>query len=312
MLSYVLKRLGVAAATLLIVYTTIFVVARVIPGDPAIVILGEQATPQTLASLRTTLGLDAPLLSQYLDFLRHLSRADLGRSLISDRPVLDEIRAALPYTIELTLAGMALGVLGGIPLGVAAAARFNSAFDMGARVVSLLGISFPAFISGILLLLAFAIQLPWFPIITIQHDDLAGRLHNLLLPAVNLAIIMAAYVMRATRASMLATLSEDYIRTARAKGLSRHRVLWGHGVRNAMIPVITVIGLYLGTMMGNSVLTEIVFTRPGLGRLILGAIVQRDYTMLNGLMVAFATIVIAANFVTDLCYGAFDPRIRYG
>lgn len=312
MLGYVLKRLLTGAATLLIVFSTIFVVARVIPGDPAQVILGEQATPQALAALRVTLDLDAPLGVQYVRFLAGIFTGDLGVSLISGKPVLQEIARALPSTIELTVVGMFLGVLAGIPLGVLAASRFGSWYDGAVRVLTLAGISFPAFISGILLLLVFAISLGWFPVITIQDSaDPLGRLRNLALPALNIGLIMTAYVTRATRAALLTVMSEDYMRTARAKGLRRGQAIWRHGLRNAMIPIVTIVGLYLGTMMGNSVLTEIVFTRPGLGRLILGAIDQRDYTMLNGLMVVFASLVIAANILTDLVYGAFDPRVKY-
>jgi ABC-type dipeptide/oligopeptide/nickel transport system permease component len=183
---------------------------------------------------------------------------------------------------------------------------------MAARLFSLAGLSFPAFVTAILLLLVFAIQLPWFPVISAPRvDDPIDRLRNLVLPAFNLGLIMTAYVTRVARSSMLNVLGEDYIRTARAKGIGGSAVLWRHALRNAMIPVATVVGLYLGTMLGNSVLTEIVFNRPGLGKLLLGALGQRDYTMLQGLMVFFAGVIVLANAATDIAYGIIDPRVRY-
>jgi len=198
-----------------------------------------------------------------------------------------------------------------VPLGVWSALRRNTWVDYVARIGSLLGLSFPAFVSAILLLLAFAIQLRWFPVISAGRlDDPLDRLRNLVLPSVNLGIIMAAYVTRVTRSSMLEVLGEDYIRTARAKGVPRRAIIWRHALRNALIPVVTVVGLYLGILIGNSVLTEIVFNRPGLGKLIVGALNQRDYTMLQGLMVIYTLLVVAINLVTDIAYGIADPRIK--
>lgn len=311
MTRYLIVRILLAVPTLLAMLTAIFVLVRLVPGDAAMAILGDQATEASLQALRHQLGLDQPVHLQYLGFLADMLTGDLGQSLTSGRAVLDEVAVVLPYTIELTAAALVLGVLFGVPLGVLAAVRRNAAFDYAGRVFSLLGLSFPAFVSGILLLLVFSIQLGWFPVIGAGAGGPLGRLHGLALPAVNLGLIMTAYIMRVTRSSMLGVLGEDYIRTARAKGVRGVRVVLRHGLRNALIPIITVVGLYFGTLIGNSVLTEIVFNRPGLGKLILGALYARDYTLLQGLMVVFAVCVIAVNTLTDIAYGLVDPRVKY-
>ena len=218
-------------------------------------------------------------------------RARRSRPLAGDQPADHRRRAAvLPYTIELTLASLLIGIVIGVPLGVVAAQQRNGFVDWLARIVSLAGLSFPAFVSGILLLLAFAVELRWFPVISTApaRDPLRARCAALALPAINLGLIMAAYVTRVTRSGMLEALSEDYVRTARAKGVPARIVVWRHALRNALIPIVTVVGLYLGMLIGNSVLTEIVFNRPGLGKLIVGALNQRDYSMLQGLMVVYA------------------------
>jgi ABC-type dipeptide/oligopeptide/nickel transport system permease component len=312
MFGYFLRRLVLAIPTLILAMTVVFILARVVPGDPALVILGDQATAEALASLRERLGLDRPLLTQYFEFLGGILRGDLGRSLVTGKSVWSEVLAVIPYTIELTVAAIILGVVFGVPLGVYAAVHRNKLPDMLTRLFSLAGLSFPAFVSAILLLLVFAIQLHWFPVISAPRvDDPVDRLRHLALPAVNIGLIMTAYVTRVTRSSMLNVLGEDYVRTARAKGIGATAVLWRHALRNAMIPVATVVGLYLGTMIGNSVLTEIVFNRPGLGKLILGALNLRDYTLLQGLMVFFAGFIVLANAATDIAYGLIDPRVRY-
>jgi ABC-type dipeptide/oligopeptide/nickel transport system permease component len=312
MLAFLLRRLALAIPTLFLAMTMVFVLARIVPGDPALVILGDQASAEALASLRERLGLDRPLLAQYGTFLLGIVQGDLGTSLVTGKSVWAEIWAVLPYTIELTVAAIVIGIVFGVPLGVYAAVNRNKLPDMVTRVVSLAGLSFPAFVSAILLLLAFAIYLKWFPVISAPKvDDPLDRLRHLALPALNIGLIMTAYVTRVTRSSMLNVLSEDYVRTARAKGIGSFAVLWRHALRNAMIPVATVVGLYLGTMIGNSVLTEIVFNRPGLGKLILGALNLRDYTTLQGVMVFFAGFIVLANAATDIAYGLIDPRVRY-
>ncbi|HTZ37949.1 MAG TPA: ABC transporter permease [Stellaceae bacterium] len=311
MLTYVAKRLLVAVPTLLAVLTVVFFFVRIAPGDPAFIILGDQASPQALAAVRHQLGLDQPLLVQYATFLGQVLRGDLGTSLVTNHTVWSEVAAVIPYTIDLTVTALVIGVVLGLPLGVAAARARNSWIDYGARLLSLLGLSFPAFVSAILLLLAFAIELHWFPVISSGRlDNPAERLRSLALPALNLGLIMVAYVMRVARSSMLGVLGEDYIRTARAKGVPARVVIWRHALRNALIPVVTVVGLYLGVLIGNSVLTEIVFNRPGLGKLIVNSLNQRDYTMLEGMMVIYAFFIVVANLLTDLAYGLIDPRVK--
>jgi ABC-type dipeptide/oligopeptide/nickel transport system permease component len=237
-------------------------------------------------------------------------KGDLGTSLVTHRSVWGEVANVLPYTIELTLSALVIGVVIGLPLGVAAARHRNKPLDYAARLFSLAGLSFPAFVSAIMLLLAFAIELHWFPVISEgRPGDPWSRVNALVLPAVNLGLIMVAYVMRVTRSSMLGVLGEDYIRTARSKGVPARVVIWRHALGNAMIPVVTVVGLYLGVLIGNSVLTEIVFNRPGLGKLIVNSLNQRDYTMLEGLMVIYAFFIVIANLLTDLTYGLVDPRV---
>jgi ABC-type dipeptide/oligopeptide/nickel transport system permease component len=311
MFGYILKRLLLAIPTLFAVLTIVFVLARVLPGDPAQTILGDQASAEALANMRHRLGVDKPIGAQYVDFLLNAVRGEWGNSLVTGKPVLEEVRNVLPYTIDLTVTSIVLGTLIGVPLGVWSALRRNTWVDYVARIGSLLGLSFPAFVSAILLLLAFAIQLHWFPVISAGRlDDPVERLRNLVLPAVNLGIIMAAYVTRVTRSSMLEVLGEDYIRTARAKGVPTRAVIWRHAFRNGLIPVVTVVGLYLGILIGNSVLTEIVFNRPGLGKLIVSALNQRDYTVLQGMMVVYAFAIVLVNLLTDLTYGFIDPRVK--
>jgi ABC-type dipeptide/oligopeptide/nickel transport system permease component len=311
MIGFVARRLLAALPTLLAVLTLVFLIVRVIPGDPALVILGDQATPEAAAALRGRLGLDRPLLTQYLDFIYSALTGDFGRSLVTSRPILEEVTAVLPHTLDLTIASMVIGVVVGIPAGIAAALHRNGFIDVAARLLSLIGLSFPVFVSGIFLLLAFALHWRLFPVIgNADLSDPLDRLHKMVLPAATLGLVMAAYVTRVTRSAMLQSLGEDYIRTARAKGVPWRRVVWVHGLRNASIPVVTLVGLYVGILIGNSVLTEIVFNRPGLGKIIVGALNQRDYTMLQGLMVIYCFLIVVVNLVTDLLYGVLDPRVK--
>jgi ABC-type dipeptide/oligopeptide/nickel transport system permease component len=310
-LTYIAKRLLIAVPTLLAVLTVVFFFVRIAPGDPAMIILGDQASQQALAAMRHQLGLDQPIAAQYVEFLGQVLQGDLGASLVTRQRVWSEVAGVLPYTIDLTLTALAIGVVLGLPLGIVAARHRNGAIDYLARFFSLTGLSFPAFVSAILLLLVFAIQLRWFPVISESRSgDPLDQLRALTLPAVNLGLIMVAYVMRVARSSMLGVLGEDYIRTARAKGVPARVVIWRHALRNALIPVVTVVGLYLGVLIGNSVLTEIVFNRPGLGKLIINALNQRDYTLLEGMMVIYAFFIVIANLLTDLTYGLIDPRVK--
>jgi glutathione transport system permease protein len=310
MTAYIVRRSGLALITLLAVLTLVFVLVRIVPGDPAQVILGDQASREAILAMRVRLGLDRPLLVQYLEFLGGALRGDWGVSMVSGRPVIEEVMAVLPWTLELTLLSLLIGTGVGVPLGVLAAVHRNRLPDYGARIASLLGLSFPPFVSAILLLLLFAILFPLFPVISATRGSLTAWLQAITLPAINLGLITAAYITRVTRSAMLEVFSEDYVRTARAKGVPWRAVVWRHALRNALIPVITVVGLYLSILIGNSVLTEIVFNRPGLGKLIVGALNQRDYTMLQGMMVIYTFMVVLVNLSTDLAYAAVDPRVK--
>jgi ABC-type dipeptide/oligopeptide/nickel transport system permease component len=308
---YLVKRLLASAPTLIAVLTVVFVIVRIIPGDPALTVLGDQATPAALAALRTKLGIDKPLHLQYVDFMLSALQGDLGRSLVSGRPVIQEVTAVLPHTLDLTISSLLLGSAIGIPLGIWAALRRNRLADYVIRIVSLIGLSFPVFVSGIFLLLVFALQYRIFPVIgTADLANLGDRAWKLVLPTLTLGLVMVAYITRVTRSAMLQVLSEDYVRTARAKGVPARLVVTRHALRNALIPVVTVVGLYLGINIGNSVLTEIVFNRPGLGKVIVTALNQRDYSMLQGLMVIYCFLIVVTNLLTDLTYGLIDPRVK--
>lgn len=312
MLLFLARRLGFAVLTLFSVLTLVFLIVRILPGDPVQVILGDQASPESAAALRHKLGLDQPIVVQYGLFLLQAVRGNLGTSMISGRPVTAEILSVLPYTLELTFGALILGAILGIPAGVWAAVRRNRLPDYVLRFLSLLGLSLPAFVAAIVLLMVFAIQLRWFPVISAGGaETFADRLRQMALPTLSLALIMMAYITRVTRSAMLEVLSQDFVRTARAKGVPPSAVIWHHALGNCLIPITTVIGLYLGILIGNSVLTEIVFSRPGLGKLILTALSQRDYTLLQGMIVVYTSLVVLVNLLTDLTYGILDPRVQY-
>jgi ABC-type dipeptide/oligopeptide/nickel transport system permease component len=310
MFSFLIRRTALALVTGFTVLTLVFVIVRILPGDPAQVILGDMASQESLEALRSRLGLDRSLPAQYLDFMGGALTGDWGVSMVTGRSVVNEIMIVLPWTIELTVVSLVLGVVTGVPLGVWAAINRNRVVDYVVRIASLLGLSFPAFVSAVILLLVFAIQLRWFPVISAGSGSISAWFQSITLPALSLGLIMAAYITRVTRSAMLEVLSEDYVRTARAKGVPWRTVVRRHALRNALIPIITVVGLFLGIQIGNSVLTEIVFNRPGLGRLIVGALNQRDYTMLQGMMVIYTLIVVFVNMLTDIAFGLVDPRIK--
>jgi glutathione transport system permease protein len=312
MTAFVIRRVALALITLFAVLTLVFVIVRVLPGDPAQLILGDQASREAIEALHAKLGLDRPIPLQYASFLADALRGDWGVSMVTGQPVLAEVLDVLPWTIDLTLVSLALGILIGVPLGVWAAVRRNRFADYVVRIGSLAGLSFPAFVSAIILLFLFAIELRWFPVISARKGSLQAWTQSITLPAISLGLNSAAYITRVTRSAMLEVLSEDYVRTARAKGAPERLVVWRHALRNALIPIITVAGLYMSTLIGNSVLTEIVFSRPGLGKLIVGALSQRDYTMLEGMMVIYTLAVVVVNLLSDLAYGFVDPRVKLG
>lgn len=312
MASFLTKRLGFALITLFSVLTLVFLIVRILPGDPVLVILGDQASPESAAALRGRLGLDQPIYLQYFHFLLQAVRGDLGTSMVSGRPVMEEVLTVLPYTLELTVAALLLGAILGVPAGVWAAVRRGALPDFILRLLSLVGLSLPGFVAAIVLLIMFAIRLHWFPVISsARGGSIAERFREMALPTLSLALIMMAYITRVTRSAMLEVLNQDFVRTARAKGAGPFAVVWRHALGNCLIPITTVVGLYLGILIGNSVLTEIVFSRPGLGKLILTALTQRDYTLLQGLIVIYTLLVVVVNVLVDLSYGFLDPRVQY-
>jgi ABC-type dipeptide/oligopeptide/nickel transport system permease component len=309
---YVLRRILQSVPILFVVLTLVFVVVRILPGDPAVAALGDYASKEAVQALREKMGLNAPLWLQYLRFLGGLFRGDLGTSIITGYPVASQVFGVLPHTVELTFSGIVFGYVFGIPLGILAAVRRNTFIDYFNRIFSLLGLSVPAFYLGILLILVFCIQFPLFPVVGAgSFSDPVSNLRHLFLPALTLGLLMTAYITRMTRSSILETVREDYVRTAYAKGVLDRVVLYKHVLRNALIPIVALGGLYAVVLIGSSVMVEIVFSRPGLGKLMVGAIKQRDYTTLQSVMVIYAIIVVLLNLATDLVYGFIDPRIKY-
>ncbi len=312
MFRHIVRRLLLAIPTLLAVFTVIFLIVRVAPGDPATAALGDYASKDAVDALRAQMGLNEPLWRQYLTFLGDLARGDLGRSLITRKPVWGQISFVLPYTLELTIGAILIGLVLGIPVGVLTAVRRNRPTDYIGRVLSLVGLSLPAFYLGILLTFFFAVRLDLFPAIgsaTFSHP--LSNLHHLVLPALTLGLIETAYIARMTRSVMIGVLSDDYVRTARAKGLQERVVLIQHTLRAALIPIVSLVGIFAISLIGSSVLVEEVFARPGLGKLMVGATKQKDYTTLQSIMVIYALIIVVINPITDLIYTAVDPRVRY-
>jgi ABC-type dipeptide/oligopeptide/nickel transport system permease component len=276
---------------------------EMIPGDPVTLMLGEYATQESVAAVRETLGLDKPLLVRYVRYLAQLAHGDLGRSIREGRLVSQELADVWPATLELTLSALLISVIGGVLAGIVSAVWPNSLFDGVVRLLSLFGLSMPVFWTGLSLIILFSLWLPWLPV------GGSGSLRHLILPAVTLSLPSLAMVSRMTRSSVLEVLREDYIRTARSKGVSETLVVLKHGLRNACIPIVTLLGLQVGQLLGGAVLTETVFAWPGMGRLIVRAIFARDYILLQGAMLVFALAFVVINLIVDLSYAAFDPRI---
>jgi peptide/nickel transport system permease protein len=310
--AYIIKRLFSALLVMWAVASLVFLAMRIIPADPAEVVLGDQASAEALQAFRHNAGLDQPLAVQYARFFGGLLQGDLGRSLVTNQPIAEQILAMLPYTVSLAFASLLIGAALGIPLGMWTAVRKNTVIDYLGRIFALAGFSFPAFYLGIVLLLVFSVELGWFPIIhSIRGGGLAENLYKLVLPAASLGLIQAAYITRLTRSTILEALSQDYVRTAYAKGLSSAKVHYKHVLKNVMIPVVTAMGLYTGTILGGAILTETVFNRPGLGKLLVGAISQRDYNLIQSGLMVFAFIILLINLIVDLSYALFDPRVKY-
>jgi peptide/nickel transport system permease protein len=303
MLTFVLRRLVLAVPVLLGVIFAVMLTIELVPGDPVALMLGEHASRDAVATLREFLGLDKPLLVRYVQYVGRLASGDLGRSIAQNRPVVDELVEAWPATVQLTLAALLLAGVVGIAAGIVSAVWPNSLFDAVARLASLFGLSMPVFWTGLVLIVVFAFWLPWFPV------GGTGSAAHLVLPAVTLALPSIAMIARMTRSSVLEVLREDYVRTARAKGVREQLVVVKHALRNAAIPILTLVGLQAGQLMGGAVLTETVFAWPGLGRLMVKAIFARDYVLLQGAVLVFALAFVVVNLVVDLSYGALDPRV---
>lgn len=304
MLIFILRRLGQLVPVLLGVVTLVFLLLHFIPGDPVDLMLGEQAMATDRQALRTALGLDEPLWKQYGSYLGGLLRGDLGLSVHSQRSVGAEIWSRFPASFELMVAGLAVALGLALPLGLAAALWPRSWIDASAMAVSFLGVSIPNFWLGPLLILAFAVQLDWLPV------SGRGSWQHMILPAITLGTAMAAMLSRLVRASLLDALGDDYVRTARAKGLSRARVVLGHALPNALIPVVTVVGLQIGGLLSGAIITEAVFSWPGIGSLLLDGIQSRDYPLVQGCVLVVALIYVVVNLLTDIVYAWLDPRVR--
>jgi ABC-type dipeptide/oligopeptide/nickel transport system permease component len=333
MLQYVLRRLLVAVPMLLGAMSIVFFAMRVLPGDPCVAMMGDQATTEALADCTKNLGLNRPLLAQYADYLWRSLRFDFGNSFRQGYPVSEYIARMFPHTLVLVLASAVVAALIGIPIGIISALkRRNPLVDYPLRIFALLGLSMPVFWLGILLLIVFSLRLDLFPLIgggdldgAIQmirsgevfanpRDFLAAVgdvLYHLTLPAVALGFTLAATVSRLSRSAMLEVISQDYIRTARAKGQGERAVVYKHALRNMMVPLLTIIGLFIAIALTGTVLTETVFTRPGLGKMLVDAIGARDYPLAQGAITVFTMIIICVNLVVDMLYAVVDPRITY-
>jgi len=311
-LRLLLARLAGALPVALVVVTVVFLIVRV-TGDPATILAGDMASPEVVASLRAQLGLDQPLAVQYLKWLGDVAQGDLGRSIVSGQPVAALIGERIESTLLLSLSALVFTVLLAVPMGVMAAWRHNTLVDRAVMVFSVIGFSLPSFVVGYLLILGFAMWLGWLPVqgyVSI-HDDAWRSIRHLVLPTLTLAIFYMSLIARVTRASVLEVLNEDFVRTARAKGVPPMRILSHHVLRNAAVPIVTVIGIGLAFLISGVVITESVFNLPGVGRLTIDAVLSRDYPVVQGVILFFAFVYIMVNLLIDLLYVLIDPRIRY-
>lgn len=304
-LRFIARRLALTIPVLLGVATLVFSLIHFIPGDPVQAMLGDAASPADVAEMRTRLGLDRPLLEQYGKFLQGVVQGDLGRSMRTNEPVADTIVERMPATFELALAAMLVAIGIALPLGIAAAVWRGTAVDHGATTLSLLGISIPNFWLGPLLALLFAVELGWLPV------SGRGTWAHLILPAISLGAALSAILARMTRATLLEELREQYVQAARARGVSRARAVLRHAFRNSLIPIVTLLGLQFGAVLTGAVITETIFSWPGIGRLLIQSIGFRDYPLVQGCILLIAVTYVGVNLLTDLVYGVIDPRIRY-
>jgi peptide/nickel transport system permease protein len=314
MLRFVAARLFGTIPVVVILSIGVFLMLHLTPGDPVQIMLGQDADPQSIAALRQELGLDQPLPIQYLRWAGNVLHGDLGRSIRTHEPVTDAIISRLPVTIELSLISLLISLAIGLPAGIVAAIRRNSSVDLASTGVALIGVSLPSFFLGILLILLFAQWLRWVPPsgYTPLLQDPAMNLKQMFMPAVALGAALAGIVARLMRSSLLEVLEADYMRTARAKGLSEQGTVLGHGLKNALLPVVTVVGLQVGALLGGAILIETIFALPGVGRLAVDSIFARDFPIVQGVVLFLALVRVLSNLVADLLYGRLDPRIAYG
>jgi peptide/nickel transport system permease protein len=313
MLLYIVRRVAGVVPVLVLVALGSFLLVHLVPGDPAMVMLGSDATPQQVEQLRTQMGLDRSLPEQFVLWVREALRGNLGESFFLGRPVTQALMERLPATMQLAVLSLFFSLLIGIPAGIVAAVRQNSWWDQLVMVTAMGGISIPSFWLGLAMILVFSVGLGWLPSggYTPLSEDLWQGLRTMIMPAISLGFMQAALIARMTRSSMLEVLRQDYVRTARAKGLRGAAVILRHGLKNAMIPVITTVGTAFGVLLGGAVIVEIVFTYPGLGRLVVLAVQRRDYPLVQGALLLTSVIYVAVNLAVDLLYSVFDPRIRY-
>jgi len=310
---YVARRVGQLVPVLLIVSAVVFFVFRIIPGDMAVMRLGQNADPESITAMRKLLGLDRPLYVQYVEWLGNAARGDLGTSYINEQSVTSLVLQTFPATLELAVLGMLLALVLSVPVGILAALRRGSWLDHIARVMALIGFCMPRYWLAVLLISLLAVQVGWLP--PAGYADLstdpAGNLRHAALPVLSLGLTIAAVQMRFLRSSLLDVLGQDYVRTARAKGLPPRTVSLRHALKNALIPFVTVVGLEMGSLLGGLVVVEQIFSWPGIGWLMINSITQRDYAVVQGSVLLIAAGVVAINLVVDVLYGYLDPRIRY-
>jgi ABC-type dipeptide/oligopeptide/nickel transport system permease component len=314
MKEYILKRLLLTIPVLVGVSILVFSVIHLAPGDPAVIMLGPLATKDSIAKLHEELGLDRPLVVQYLTWMSKVVRLDFGRSVVLGREVFPEIWLRFKATMILTIASLSLAVLIGVIAGITSAVRQYSLFDAASMLAALAGVSMPVFFTGIVLIIVFSMQLNLFPTAGMYSPaggDVLDLLHHLVLPACTLGTASAAVLARMTRSAMLETIRQDYIRTARSKGLAERSVIYIHALRNAAITIITVLGMQVGYQLGGAILTETVFSWPGIGLMMVRAIQVRDYPMVQGGVLFVAAVFVLVNILVDIAYAFLDPRIRY-
>ncbi|WP_281285693.1 ABC transporter permease [Devosia ginsengisoli] len=301
------------AAVMFLVVTIVFLIVRVTPGDPAAIMLGPDASAADIAALRARLGLDAPLPLQYLVYVQQMLQGDLGESIFLGQPVLTAIWSRAEPTFFLTVFALAIACVIALPVGIISAYRRGSLFDQGITTLAMLAASIPGFWLSLMLMQLFSVRLGWFPVSGYGGPgaSFGDRLYHLVLPAVALGVVSSALIIRFTRAAMLDVLGEDYVRTARSKGMSEFRVILRHALKNALIPIITVIGLTAAVLISGAVVTETVFGLPGIGNLVVSAVSRRDYPVIQGALLIIAGLYVLINFIIDMLYLIVDPRVRY-